>query len=40
LHGKAKIHAFKNNITNLSVSLSHSREFAIAVVVGTIDKEK
>ncbi len=40
LHGKAKVHAIKNNITNLSVSLSHSREFAIAVVVGTMDNEK
>ena len=40
LHGKAKIHALKNNIKNLSVSLSHSREFAIAVVVGTIDNKK
>jgi holo-[acyl-carrier protein] synthase len=40
LHGKAKIHASKNNINNLSVSLSHSREFAIAVVVGTIDNQK
>ena len=30
----------KNNINNLSVSLSHSREFAIAVVVGTIDNQK
>ncbi|MBK50286.1 MAG: holo-[acyl-carrier-protein] synthase [SAR202 cluster bacterium] len=39
LHGKAKMHAAKNNITNLSVSLSHSREFAIAVVVGEIHKQ-
>ena len=39
LHGKAKMHAAKNNIMNLSVSLSHSREFAIAVVVGEIHKQ-
>ena len=39
LHGKAQLHATKNKICNLIVSLSHSREFAIAVVVGTIDKE-
>lgn len=39
LHGKAKTHALITKITNLSVSLSHSREFAIAVVVGAKNKE-
>jgi len=34
LYGSARIQADKLNLDNLAVSLSHSREYAIALVIG------
>lgn len=38
LHGRAKARAMNMRITNISLSTSHSRDYAIAMVIGEQDE--